>query len=315
MNVALIVVCSCLFIVVLLFLVVFLLLFKPNFIRVKGEQPVETDFPPLMKYNPVILDGADWFYSKKPEDVFIKSFDGLSLYGQFLPAENGEKSAKGTMLLIHGFHGLGIRDYAAFAKFYHEMGFNILMPDQRAHGKSGGTYITFGIKERFDCRNWIFYINERLGSQMPVCLHGNSMGCATVVMTSGFELPENVKCIIADCGYTSPYEIMKKVLVQDYHLPVFPILPIAGILAKILGGFKLKEYSTLDALKTDSVPVFFIHGENDAFVPSYMGSQNYEACKAPKKLYMAPGAAHSESYYINPAEYQSLVKEFISQWV
>jgi len=313
MNIFIVVLSLLLAAVLLFFMLVYFLLFRPNFMRLRSVQTIQTDFQPLMKYNPSIQAGGDWFVSQNPEDVSIKSFDGLLLYGQFLAAKTGERNAKGTVIMMHGFHGFGLRDYAAFTKFYYDQDFNILLPDQRAHGKSQGKYITFGVKERFDCRDWILYVNKRIGGEKNIFLHGNSMGCSTVLMTSGFDLPANVKGIIADCGFTSPYEIIKHVLVHDFHLPVFPILPAAEIIIKCFAGFSMKEYSTLDAMKTNRIPVLFIHGENDDFVPTYMSRQNYDACIAEKRINIEPKAMHSESYYINTAKYKALVIDFIGR--
>ena len=313
MNILLICLCALFAAVFLLFLAVYVFLFRPNFMRQKGELTVQTDYQPLMKYNPSIQAGADWFLSQNIEEVSIQSFDGLTLYGQFLAVPSGKADAKGTMLLMHGFHGFGLRDYAAFAKFYYDQNYNILIPDQRTHGKSQGKYITFGVKERFDCRDWVLYINSRLGEDKNVFLHGISMGCSTVLMASGLDLPANVKGIIADCGFTSPYEIVKHVLVHDFRLPVFPILPVAKVLVRDFAGFDLHEYSTLEAMKTNKVPVLFFHGENDNFVPVYMTKQNYEACAAPKKLNIEPDARHSESYYKNTSKYKALVIDFLEE--
>ena len=182
------------------------------------------------------------------------------------------------------------------------------MVDQRASGQSEGRVITFGIKERYDCLAWVDYALKRFGSDVELLLCGISMGAATVLMAAGMDLPPNVKGIIADCGYTSPREIICKVI-RQIGLPAKIMYPFVKLGAKIYGRFDLEEASAVEAMERCRVPVFFAHGEPDDFVPCDMSRVNYEACTAPKKLFTVPGAGHGLSYIVAPEEYLKGVSE------
>ena len=291
---------------------IYFFLFKPNFARHDEPPHPLNDTEYLHEHKDFINASIQWFLSQKSEDVYIKSFDGFDLYGSFFPVTDGE--AKGTVLMCHGFHGVAPRDFAGLPEFYLSLGYNVLVINQRAHNKSGGKYLTYGIKERFDCRDWILYINNRFGNDKPVFLHGLSMGCATVLMASGLELPTNVKGIVADCGYTSPYDIILSVLKNGMKLPAFPIMPLSEILVKCIAGFGLKEYSTLDAMKTNRIPILFVDGDKDDFVPTWMTQKNYEACVAEKRIFWVKGAKHAESFYIDKEGYETEVKDFLKSF-
>ena len=291
---------------------IYFFLFKPNFARHDEPPHPLSDEEYLHEHKDFINASIQWFLSQKSEDVYIKSFDGLDLYASFFAVP--DSNAKGTVLMCHGFHGVAPRDFAGLPEFYLSLGYNVLVINQRAHNKSGGKYLTYGIKERLDCRDWILYLNNRLGNDKPVFLHGLSMGCATVLMASGLELPSNVKGIVADCGYTSPYDIILSVLKNGMKLPAFPIMPLSEILVKCIAGFGLKEYSTLDAMKTNRIPILFVDGDKDDFVPTWMTQKNYETCVAEKRIFWVKGAKHAESYFIDKEGYEAEVKDFLKSF-
>ena len=297
---------------VLMCLGIYFFLFKPNFARHDEPPHPLSDEEYLHEHKDFINASIQWFLSQKSEDVYIKSFDGLDLYASFFAVP--DSNAKGTVLMCHGFHGVAPRDFAGLPEFYLSLGYNVLVINQRAHNKSGGKYLTYGIKERLDCRDWILYLNNRLGNDKPVFLHGLSMGCATVLMASGLELPSNVKGIVADCGYTSPYDIILSVLKNGMKLPAFPIMPLSEILVKCIAGFGLKEYSTLDAMKTNRIPILFVDGDKDDFVPTWMTQKNYETCVAEKRIFWVKGAKHAESYFIDKEGYEAEVKDFLKSF-
>jgi len=242
-------------------------------------------------YSERIVEGRKWFSSMSPEPVSIISHDGLRLSGRYLPSEGSRR----TLLLMHGYRSSADNDFPAMFKFYHDAGFNLLVIDQRSHGKSEGNYICYGVKERFDCLSWIEYLNSRFDG-IDIFLHGISMGASTVLMASGLELPENVRGIIADAGFTSPWDEFKHVLKTTYHLPAFPVLYVFGWVCRCIAGFGIREVSTLETLKSNKIPVLFIHGLNDNFVPTYMSRLNHDACLAPKQLLLIEGAKHAVSF-------------------
>ena len=184
------------------------------------------------------------------------------------------------------------------------------MPDQRAHGKSQGKTISFGVKERRDCALWVDYLTNRLGKDIKIILVGLSMGAATVMMASDIVPPENVKGIIADCGFSSPADILKEVAAQ-MHYPVKPTYFFLRLGARIFGGFDPEEHSAVKSLRHTSIPVLFIHGENDDFVPCRMSRECHDACASKKQIFTVKNAAHGTSYYLNTEGYGKTVSDFL----
>ena len=264
----------------------------------------------LAPFQADIAAGAQWFRDQNPERIQIRSDDGLRLTGYFLPADD----AKGTLLLFHGYRSDPFCDFGYAVQFYHSLGWNILAACQRSHAESEGRYITYGVKERFDVRDWALYVTDRFGPEHPIALIGISMGSATVLMSLGTDLPPNVKCAVADCGYTSPYEQFVHMLKTRLHLPVHPLLDIANAFSKLFAGFGFRDYSTVTALRENRRPVLFVHGEKDRFVPIRFTVDNYAACVAEKQLITVPQAAHGTSYIYARETCQEALREFLTRY-
>lgn len=247
------------------------------------------------------------------EHVTIKSRDGLTLHGDLFSAEF---PLGRTAILFHGYTSCGMNDCSNMAEYFMENGWNALIVDQRAHGKSEGSYIGFGILDRFDCLEWIKYINLRMGEEEKIVLYGVSMGGATVLMTSGLDnLPRNVKAIIADCAFTSPYDVFKHILRRDYHLPPHPIMDINDEMCRRKAGYGFKDCSTLDAVRKAPCPILFIHGKEDLFVPTRMSEENYRACTGEKELLLVENAGHAAALYENRELYYKTVTDFLNKHV
>ncbi len=309
-----------------IYLIIYFVVYRKHFLRFEKPKSFKFDSGKFVPFNEEFEKGATWFLAQNPIKVQIKADDGINLVADFLPfcesnysnqeeAFNQSKNANATVILCHGFTGYGIRDFAPVLKDYREMGFNLLIINERAHGESGGKTITFGYKERYDLRNWIYFVNSKLGDKVPILLDGVSMGAATVLMCLGLELPQNVKCAIADCGYTTPYEIMKKVFCSATHLPEHPVMDIANLLVKINAHFWLKEVSATQAMKTNKIPVFFAHGKSDKFVPYEMTLENYNSCVAPKHLMLVENADHCMCILLAREQYIKELKEFVGKFI
>jgi fermentation-respiration switch protein FrsA (DUF1100 family) len=212
-------------------------------------------------------------------------------------------------VLVHGY-GTNASLMADYARFYLEDGFTVFLPDNRAHGASGGRWIGMGRLERDDLLLWLDALIKKTGADCEILLHGISMGGAAVMMLSGENLPGQVKCLIEDCGYTSAEAEFKYQLKEMFGLPPFPLLHIASLESKIIAGYSFAEASALKEVKKSRVPIFFIHGEEDTFVPSSMARELYEAASCEKQLWLVPAAAHSLSFYVNRNEYISRVRDF-----
>lgn len=182
--------------------------------------------------------------------------------------------------------------------------------EQRGQGGSGGDYIGFGPIERYDCLDWINWVIDRCGNEIPIYLGGVSMGATTVLMAAGLELPDNVHGIVGDCGFTSPHAIWKHVANKNLHIAFGLRGAVADTLYEKITQTDDADYSTVDALRNCSVPIMLIHGTDDHFVPVEMTYENYKACTSPKKLFIVPGADHGMSYYIDKEGYEAVIKDF-----
>ena len=262
----------------------------------------------LRRYEKELNAGRKWLAEQPQEEVYVTAYDGVRLFGRYVPYEN----ARGTALLFHGWRSIGDIDFSCALEFYASLGLNLLLVDQRAHGRSGGRFTTYGIRERRDVHTWVDRHNERFG-ETPLLLAGLSMGAATVLMSCGEPFPKNVRGVIADCGFTSPYDIIGKVI-RDNHLPAKLLLPLIDLQTTLFAGFSLKEYSTLDAMKRTKLPVLLVHGEADAFVPCEMSRRVFEACASTDKtLLTVPNAGHGQSYLIDREKYQRTARAFIER--
>ena len=263
---------------------------------------------PYADYYSQIVSADRWLKDHGCQDVFINSHDGIRLHGLWINAEN----AKGTVILFHGYRSTYLVDFSMAFEFYHNAGYNLLIPNQRAHGKSGGKYITFGIKESEDVLSWIAFHNRNFGL-IPVVLNGLSMGASTVLFTANMELPNNVCGIIADCGFTSPKEIVATVYRRVIHLPPVLSMWAVNIFSHIFAGVGLGDKDTRISLANSKVPVLMIHGKNDGFVPCKMSEIGYEACIGKKKLFLVDGADHGVSFVKDRDGYIREVVSFLEE--
>ena len=226
------------------------------------------------------------------EEVSITSNDGLKLYGKYYAGAPGAPIA----LMVHGYHAIAERDFCAYHKMMREKNYNILLIDQRSHGKSEGHAVTFGVLEREDVLEWCRYLMLRFGQDTRILLMGVSMGAATVMMSTALPLPSNVKGIVADCGYSSPEKIIKLVIPSMVPFPTPIVYPFVKLGAVIFGHFSVTGASAESAMKQCQLPILFIHGEADTFVPFYMVHEVYDACvSGHKALYPVPGVVHARA--------------------
>lgn len=240
------------------------------------------------------------------ESVTISAHDGTKLAARYYHVRDGAP----LQIQFHGYRGTALRDFCGGNKLARESGQNTLVVDQRAHGKSDGTTITFGIQERWDCRSWVEYASKRFGADTPIILCGVSMGAATVLMASELELPGNVIGIIADCPYSSPEAIIRKVCREDMHLPAALTMPFVRLGARLFGHFDLREASAVEAVRHTDIPILLIHGEDDRFVPCDMSREIYDACSGYKLRRTFPGAGHGLSYIVDTDGYEQAVAQF-----
>ena len=242
------------------------------------------------------------------QPVETQSTDGLTLRGRYYETAPGAP----MQILFHGYRSTGVRDFCGGLPQALQDGYNVLLVDQRAHRASDGECLTFGIREREDCLEWVRFALKRFGPETKITLVGVSMGAATVLMASELPLTENVTGIIADCGYSSPEAILKKVI-RDRHGPAGLMLPLLRLGARLFGEFDLRAASAEEALKKCKIPVLLLHGEDDHFVPCEMSRVNYAACASEKTLATFPGAGHALSYLIDRDKYTRAAHDFLGR--
>lgn len=252
-----------------------------------------------------------WFDEVKSKNFKIESFDKLKLHGYFIRAK---KSTKKIVIIVHGYSGNAF-EMSSYAKFFHEdLNYNILLVDNRGHGKSEGNYIGFGWKDRLDLVKWINYMIDKMGETCEITLFGVSMGGATVLMTSGEDLPSNVKAIISDCAYTSAKDELSFQMKRMYKLPPFPLINTTSLLTKIKNGYSFKEASALNQVRKSKTPILFIHGDADAFVPLSMLYELYDNCKSEKELFIVKNAMHAKSHKEDKKNYENKIRDFLSKY-
>lgn len=262
----------------------------------------------MAKLQKVIIEGQK-FFEKNSGELLSFEANGVTLAGRRF----AQKKPRGRLILFHGYRSIAENDFGSVMDFYYSLGYELVLIDQRAHGKSSGLWIGFGVLERYDCKAWIEYLNEEFGN-LPTFLSGISMGCSTILMASGLKLPTNVCGMIADCGFTSPKEIIHHVMSRKLHLPVGILIPGLSLFSKIFAGYYFGEYSTLEALKINQIPIIFIHGKDDHFVPPEMTVQNYDACISAKKLILVDGAGHGTSYLQDKETVENTIRMFFEKY-
>lgn len=240
------------------------------------------------------------------EGVTIKARDGVKLFARYYHIRDGAP----LQIQMHGYHGSAVRDFCGGNKLAREAGHNTLVVDQRAQGKSGGRAITFGVRERLDCLDWIAYANARWNCP-PIVLSGVSMGAATVLMAAGLDLPANVRAVVADCPYSSPEAIIAKVC-GEMGLPPKLAMPFVRLGGLLWGGFDIRTAAPVDAVMTAKVPMLLIHGEDDRFVPCEMSREIAGRAGNHIRLETFPGAGHGLSFIEDFPRYRAAVEQFLA---
>lgn len=253
---------------------------------------------------------AEQFWDSSVGEDFPQKINGLHLYSRIFRQTTPSNR---WVICVHGYRSYGKRDMGFVAKEFFERNYHVLVPDLRAHGKSEGNIIGMGWLDRIDLLEWIgLILNENPHAE--IILFGGSMGASTVMMTSGEKLPENIKAIIADCGYSSVENEFGAMLKAAFKLPKFPILTFANIIAKKKAGYYLNEASAVKQLHANSLPALFIHGTGDKFVPHEMMYENMEATQGVKEGLMVEQAPHLSSFIYEQDHYFETVFEFLKRY-
>lgn len=246
------------------------------------------------------------------KDTFIVNPHGTQLHAFYVAAPHPTGK---TAVIIHGYTDNAIRMFMIGYLYSRDLDYNILLPDLQHHGESEGRAIQMGWKDRFDVLQWMNVANGIFGDSTQMVVHGISMGAATAMMVSGEKQQPFVKCFVEDCGYTSVWDEFSHELESSFHLPPFPLMYATSWLCEKKYGWNFKEASSLTQVAKCELPMFFIHGDKDTYVPTWMVYPLYEAKPGPKELWIVPGAAHADSYKDQKKEYTEKVRTFVGQYI
>lgn len=261
-------------------------------------------------FEEVWLESRDWFSESGYAVLKMDAGDGTPLSAYLL--ENEEANGR-WVVICHGYMGSG-GAMSSFAQQFYERGYSLLLPDARGHGRSGGSYIGMGWHDRLDLLDWVGELNENFAPE-SILLYGVSMGGATVLMASGEALPDNVRAIVADCGYTSAWDEFEYQLGALFGLPSFPVMNFASIVTRLRAGYWLGEADALGQVARSTVPILFIHGSEDAFVPVEMVYELYDAAPGDRELVVAEGAGHGSSFTTLGEEYWRIIEDFAARYL
>ncbi len=251
-----------------------------------------------------------WLAQAQSEKLSVTTSDGYQLIGRVFFQE---KESHKWVLLLHGYTGWKEELYPIGYE-YAEQGYQVLAPDLRCSGESGGDFIGMGWTDRLDNLLWLNYILKQ-DPEAEIVIHGQSMGAASALMMTGEKLPQNVKAVVSDCAYTDVYHMFQKQIKEWFHLPAFPVIDGANLVLRLRGGYDIKKASAIEAVKQTRIPILFIHGDQDVFIPVDMARELYKAANGEKELLIVKGAGHAQAQYKNPEGYYTTVFSFLKNFI
>lgn len=279
---------------------------KPGGYRKLAKNPENSEASPG---DPFYDDAAECWRSAGAETLKITSCDGYVLQGYFIKSE---KNTERIAMLLHGYSG-NASEMAVYARFYHNEGFDVFAPDNRGHGGSEGRAVGMGWLDRLDCLRWIELLTEKFGNAGMI-VHGHSMGGAAACALSGEELPPSVKGIISDCAFDSVKNILTWQVKNIFKLPAFPFVPAASLICRLRAGYFFGEGDIAAKVSKCKIPILFIHGEDDLFVPFSMSDTLFEAAEPSlREIWTVKGAGHIGSVKAGGEGYMLRVKKFINR--
>ena len=271
------------------------------------KAPPDSDY---VRWRKLCQEKEDVLLSQAHENVCIQTQDGLNLWAYYFPCSNESKQ---FVIGVHGYHSYGLRDFSLMVDFYRQLGYSVLLPDNRAHGRSEGTCIGFGYLECQDVGEWIQYLTRRFGMDIQICLHGISMGATTVLLCAHPKvLPKQVVAIVADSAYCNLKEQLQNVAHNRYHLPITLWMGFLSICVKHWGKYRIADVDVTQSVSMASIPILLLHGSKDDFVP-FQNMQRIANCNASVRTCAIDGAEHAMGIYKNSILYQKTVQEFLHE--
>ena len=296
-----------LFVAVFAFYAYYVTFFVSN--KEKRADPIPPEGKVYDPYHELMCEGIARMKDIPCEWVSIRSRDGKRLWARYYHAADGAP----LRILVHGYRGTVERDFSGGLPFALGQGNNVLAIEHRGHGRSDGHTITFGLKERYDLLDWIHFSIDKFGADTSIVLSGISMGSAVVLFASGMEeLPPQVKCILADCPYSSPAELIRLVASRRGFPPklVYPFIQLGALL---YGHFRLTDERVVDAVRRSRVPILLVHSDGDDFVPCYMSIEIAKANPEKVRLEIFHADGHGISFYADLPRYRKIIEEFFAE--
>ncbi len=235
-----------------------------------------------------------WFQDIPKEEISIKSYDNLKLKGYFIPSI--DKKSEKIAIVMHGYQSKGT-DMIIIAKMYSDMGFKVVLPDLRGHGKSEGKFTSMGHYEKYDLKRWFNFCLTSYGATDKILIHGVSMGAAMAIMLTALDIPKNLKFMVLDSGYTRFKGTLRHTFRSKY-LSIF--LPGLSLITYFQHRYFLSQLRPIKAMRKNEVPFLIIHGEKDQLVPLKMAKDLLKAAKTDRKeLLIVKDARHALGYKVD----------------
>jgi len=252
------------------------------------------------------MSEAEWL-SWERQEIIIRSPFGYDLFGFYLPLAGADR----TVIIAHGIT-YTLFGSVKYVNLFRRRGFNVLLYDHRNHGRSGGRWSTFGYYEKHDLAAWMAWARDRLTDGGLLGVMGESFGAAVAIQCLA-ETP-GAAFLICDCSFSDLTDLLAHRLKVDYHLPVFPLLPLASLWSRVLTGMAFKDISPVRAVPKISIPCLFIHGQEDKLTPARMSEALYATkTRGRRALYLVPHADHAESLSRDPQTYEVQVADFLGK--
>ena len=254
----------------------------------------------------------EWLKAVDSQTISAISEDGYTLIAKEFFAQDQSAENHKWVLVLHGYTGWKEEMYP-FARWYHEEGYHVIVPDLRCQGESEGDFIGMGWTDHYDCTLWIDYILSQ-DADACIVIHGQSMGAATALMMTGEDsLSNHVVAVVADSSYTDAYSMFGDKVKEWFYLPAFPLVDSARLVLQLRGGYDLMDASALNAVTKSNTPTLFIHGASDAMISVQMSKDLYEAAACEKELLIIDGAGHAQAQDKEPEVYYGTIRNFIEK--
>lgn len=256
------------------------------------------------------LYSRDRYEELVKQEIVLSSVDGLKLSGAAIELY---PDSKRWMIIVHGYTGSRAVS-TQFIDMFTDEDYNVLLIDQRRHGQSEGRYTTYGYYEKYDVQTWVNWLVEQHGANTEIGLHGQSLGGGTVLEYLSIAAPQ-VKAVIADCPYSDLTDLMKHQITKLNKIPSVPFFRWVNNRIRKKAGFSFEQVSPIRSVRNSHLPVMFIHGTNDTYVPTRMSLEMYDVKPGPKKLVLIEGAIHANAYHIDPNQYRGEIRSFLNEYI